>query len=104
MNNKHYLLALNRMNRIGPLTVAKLMKRWPNLQEMFELSIQQLEAAGLPSVLAQTIKAFNLSEVDADWRWQEGSNHHLITWADPEYPALLKEIYDPPVVLYGRGD
>ncbi|HSC78077.1 MAG TPA: DNA-processing protein DprA, partial [Candidatus Acidoferrales bacterium] len=28
----------------------------------------------------------------------------LLAWDEPEYPALLKEIYDPPVLLYCRGD
>lgn len=104
MKNKQYLLALNRMNRVGPLTAAKLMKRWPDLEEMFALSAQVLEEAGLPAALAQIITTFDLNEVDEDWRWQEGSNHHLITWVDPEYPALLREIHDPPIVLYARGD
>ena len=104
MKNKPYFLALNRMNRIGPLTVAKLMKRWPDLEEMFALPEKALEEAGLPAVLAQMIATFNLRDVDDDWRWQERSDHHLITWADSEYPALLKEIHDPPIVLYARGD
>lgn len=48
MNNLRYYLALNRMNQIGPRTVTKLEKRWPDLHEMFQLSAQELENAGLP--------------------------------------------------------
>ena len=104
MKNKHYYLALNRIYRIGPLTIIKLLKRWPELQEMFELSSPALEKAGLPLVLAQAIANFDMASIEADLRWEEVENQHLITWADVEYPPLLKEIHDPPVVLYAKGN
>ena len=104
MNNKHYLLALNRIDNIGPRTVAKLLKRWPDLEELFQLTAIQMEQAGLPKRMAAAIAAFDCRLVDADWRWAEGANHFLITWVDSEYPALLKEIHDPPPVLYAMGD
>ena len=103
MNNKRYFLALNRINHIGPRTVAKLLLRWPDLGDMFRLSAQQLAQAGLPASVADAIAAFDLGLVDADLRWQEADNHYLLTWSDPEYPPLLKEIHDPPVVLYAIG-
>lgn len=104
MKNKQYFLALNRMDRVGPLTVAKLLKRWPNLQEMFELSPAELAESGLPPVLVHHISTCDWTRVEEDWRWQEADQHHLLTWDDPEYPALLREIHDPPVVLYARGN
>lgn len=104
MSNIRYHLALNRMNKIGPRTVKKLQKRWPDLHEMFQLSAQQLENAGLPPLLAKTIKDFDLNLVDADLNWVEADNHHhLLTWDSINYPVLLKEIADPPVVLYAKG-
>lgn len=103
MKNKQYLLALNRINQIGPRTTAKLLARWPDLEELFQLSAQQLQSAGLPAAMANSIAAFNLAEVEKDWRWQEQEGHFLLTWADADYPFLLKEIHDPPPVLYARG-
>ena len=47
---------------------------------------------------------------DARWlaralAWLENpSHHHLVTWASPLYPPLLREIADPPLVLYALGD
>ena len=99
MNNKYYLLALNRMPKVGPRTVVKLLRRWPNLEEMFSLSKDLLEKAGIPSSLAHEIKAFNFKEVEQDLYWQEAPNHFLLTLTDPNYPSLLKEISDPPFVL-----
>ncbi len=104
MNNKGYFIALNHINNIGPRTVLKLLSRWPNLEDMFRLTAQQMIQAGLPAKIAEAIAAFDLGRVEDDLRWQEQSNNHLLTWCDPEYPALLKEIYDPPIVLYAIGD
>ncbi len=104
MINKKYLLALNRISQIGPRTIQKLLKRWPNLEELFRSSAQELECVGLPPAMAKAITDFDLSQVDKDWRWQEADNHLLLTWSDSAYPALLKEIHDPPPVLYAIGD
>ncbi len=104
MNNLAYFLALNRMNQVGPRTVMKLKKRWPDLQELFQLSVSELEQAGLPPRLAQTLSQFDFNLINEDLTWQEASSdNHLLTWESPEYPALLKEIADPPVVLYAQG-
>jgi DNA processing protein len=104
MNNLPYLLALNRMDKVGPRTVAKLKKRWPELQDMFQLSLIELEQQGIPSPLAQTIKNFDLNQIDEDLKWQDAAiDNHLLTWESPNYPSLLKEITDPPVILYAKG-
>jgi DNA processing protein len=103
VNNKKYFIALNRISHIGPRTVTKLLARWPDLEEMFQLSANELLLAGVTPKIAEAIASFDLAKIEADLRWQEASNHFLLTWSDPEYPALLKEIHDPPVVLYAIG-
>lgn len=105
MTNKRYFLALNRIAHIGPRTVMKLLKRWPQLAELFSLSSEQMEKAGLPAKMALAIAQFNLSECDEDLAWeQSAANHLLLTLEDPKYPPLLKEIHDPPIVLYIKGN
>jgi len=56
------------------------------------------------------ISSFNNLE-DIDWpyikhvcQWTEAENQYVITFNDPAYPALLKEIAHPPPILYIRGD
>lgn len=104
MMNKPFLLALNRMNGVGPRTVMKLLKRWPNLADLFQLSQQAMEEAGLPARLAATIHHHNRQGVDEDLTWEQACDHHLLTWDDARYPSLLREIYDPPIVLYAAGN
>ncbi|MDP1602372.1 MAG: DNA-processing protein DprA [Legionella sp.] len=104
MNNKPYLLALNRINGVGPRTVMKLLSRWPSLEDMFTLSQSALEKSGLPAKIATAIAHFNKAEIDADLNWEKRENNHLLTWECPAYPPLLKEIHDPPVVIYAEGN
>jgi DNA processing protein len=105
MNNKPYLLALNRMSNIGPRTVMKLLSRWPSLEDMFTLSQGALEEAGLPAKIAAAISTFKMADIDADLNWEKkADNHHLLTWESPAFPQLLKEIHDPPIVIYALGN
>ncbi len=104
MNNKPYLLALNRISSIGPRTVAKLLGRWPHLEELFRLTVVDMKRFGLPERLAQAIVSFDLHLVEIDLQWEEASNHFLITLDDERYPYLLREIHDPPPVLYAIGE
>ncbi len=91
------------MLSVGPKTIAKLLEHWPNLEELFNLSKTKLEKAGLPLRLAEAISNCSLASIENDLRWQEHPEHHLLTWEDSDYPGLLKEISDPPAVLYGLG-
>lgn len=104
MDNKRSFLALNRINQMGPRRILKLLQRWPHLDDMFRLSLQELIQAGLPEKMAQAISSLDLNCIEEDLSWEKESGHHLLTWSDSGYPALLKEIDDPPVVLYAKGD
>lgn len=103
MSNLKFYLALNRIYKVGPKTVAKLQERWPCLEALFKLNKRQMEEEGLPAWLAEAISGFDMRLIEDDLRWQEKAGHHLLTWDSPQYPSMLKEIYDPPVVLYAVG-
>ena len=52
----------------------------------------------------RSIKQPDLDKIEADIAWSAEQNHHIITYDDERYPALLKNISDPPIVLYVWGD
>lgn len=104
MNNKNYLIAFSHMDKIGPRTVAKLLTHWPDLSQLFNRSADELLQLNIPKTQAVAIASFNLQQIEADLHWEEADGNHLLTWCDPSYPALLKEIPDPPLVLYAQGD
>lgn len=92
------------MYGIGPRIITKLLQRWPQLDELFHLSQKQMLEAGLPPLLANAISTFDLTIIEEDLAWQMQEGCYLLTWYDEDYPALLKQIYDPPPVLYAEGD
>jgi DNA processing protein len=44
------------------------------------------------------------ANIEADLRWLEQDDHHIITLTDERYPTQLKELNDAPLLLYVRGD
>ncbi len=70
----------------------------------FNSKSHQLRACGIPEILANRISQFDLQSVEEDLLWAQHSRCHLLTIESPDYPSLLKEISDPPTVLYAQGN
>jgi DNA processing protein len=71
---------------------------------VFKASLTELEAAGLPAQAAQALATGRSIELAHDESAKAAaSGIRCITLDDPEYPARLRQIYDPPLVLYVRG-
>lgn len=105
MNNQFYLLALNRISSLQPKTIVKILQHWPNLEELFQQTSKELQAFGLTPKVAYAIKNFNFDVLEQDKKWQSLSpHHHILSIEDAQYPHLLKEITDPPAILYVIGD
>jgi hypothetical protein len=63
-----------------------------------------LEAAGVSGAVAQSI-ASGITFEDAAGQHEKMAEAGavLITFGDPRYPQLLREIFDPPILLFARG-
>ena len=100
-----YWLAVGLTPGIGARLSAELLKRFGAPEKIFSASKAELEACGLPAPVAQTIVSrspLQAAEQELEKVRQLGAR--LLAWDEPDYPRLLKEIYDPPVLLYVRGD
>ncbi len=104
MESKHAFLLLNRVPHVGPRTLKKLLKQFKHPEVIFTLTAHDLKQAGLSSRAVAAIKSASLQQIEADLRFEEKANQHLLTWEDAVYPASLKEIEDAPLVLYGKGN
>ena len=60
--------------------------------------------ADLPNALRKYLRAPNWSAVEADMAWLEQPGNYLLKISDPDYPALLRELADPPSALFLHGD
>ena len=98
-------LGLTLTEGLGPTRAKRLVEHFGGVAGIFRASLTELEAAGLRAVSAQAIftgKVLDLAQQElaklAD------SKAVIVALDDPRYPPRLKEIYDPPLVLYVRGD
>jgi DNA processing protein len=98
-------LALSLTPAMGPIRGHRLVQRFGGVERAFVASLTELEAAGLPAVSAQSIalgKSYSSAEEEFMKAREVGAE--IIPFEDERYPARLKEIYDPPLALYVRGD
>jgi len=85
--------------------VKKLIEHFGNAERVLQASLTELEATGMQAVSAQALatgKSLELAQQEC-LKVSE-CKARVIALSDPEYPPRLKEIYDPPVVLFVRGN
>jgi DNA processing protein len=85
---------------------ARLLKEFGSPEEVFRAPLPRLEACRLPGPVAQAVfkkQSFKRAEKELA-RTQRIDRCRLLNWTEPEYPQTLLQIYDPPVMLYMRGD
>jgi len=99
-----YWLALKLVPGLGTRTSAKLLERFRTPQAIFRASRTELETAGVSGAVAQSI-ASGITFEDAAGQHEKMAQTGavLITFGDPRYPQLLREIFDPPIILFARG-
>ena len=97
-------LALRLVPGLGARTAAKLLDRFRTPQAILRASRTELEASGVAGGVAQSIASGCSFEDAAGQRekmMQAGAA--LVAISDPRYPERLREIFDPPILLFARG-
>jgi DNA processing protein len=85
---------------------ARVLRRFGSPEGVFRASLTDLEACRLPAQVAKALvqkEAFKRAEKELAGV-QKIAGCSLLNWTEPEYPQGLLQIYDPPVLLYVRGD
>jgi DNA processing protein len=98
-------MALMLTPEMGPTRIGRAMERLGAAERVFEASLTELEGAGMPAKAAQFVfegRARAAAEDEAKRVAEAGG--FFLTREDEEYPGRLLQIYDPPAVLWGRGD
>src|SRR5271154_4618655 len=97
-------LALTLTPGLGPTKARRLLEFFGGVQGIFRASLTELEAAGLRAVSAQSLGTGRSMELAQDELGKAAAaGAQVVALDDPRYPAQLKQIYDPPLVLYVRG-
>lgn len=104
MNSKQVLIALNHVPGMGPKTIHRLLKLWPNLEEFWVEFNKGHLYHRLPLILQEALKKLPWSLVEQDLAWSLSKQHYVVTCLDETYPTLLRHIDAAPPVLYLKGN
>jgi DNA processing protein len=97
-------LALRLIPGLGTRKANQLLEQFRSPQAIFRTSRSELESRGLSGSVAQTIASGCTFDdaVDQQQKMLE-TGTLLVPISDATYPERLREIYDPPIVLFARG-
>lgn len=106
MTEHDALVALNMVTGMGVVTARRLHARFGSFAKALEADETELRSVpGIgPEKSASFATEFRTVELDRELSLAEKLKVTIVTLADPDYPKLLAEIADPPLVLYLRGE
>ena len=97
------LLRLHLTPGLGRTALFKLHKYFADFPAVLQAPPQQLRDAGLSMRLIEKIQPVDSPQIRGIRRKLEALQVRLISYWDSDYPSLLREIHDPPALLYLRG-
>lgn len=101
-----YYLALNMTEGLGTILISRLLKHFPSCEHIFQASREELiHVAGVTVRVAEKIKSvLDSKEFTDELNSIEKEKIQILCLNDTDYPTILREIYDPPCVLYIKGN
>ena len=100
-----YWLALRLVPGLGTRRSGQLLERFQSPQSIFRADTRELEASGLPGSLARTIASgCTFEDAATQQELMRKSGTQLLTFNDERYPDRLRSIFDPPSILFARGN
>ena len=104
INLRHWL-ALNLCNPIlGARRAHQLINHFGHIDAVFTAGETALQATGLSKQALSGLVNPDWRAVEAAMAWADAPGRRIVTFEDQAYPALLREISDPPLLLYCEGD
>lgn len=102
----NYWIWLSQVDGLGPIQKMKLLDKFKCPEEIFKVKISEIEKIeGIRKIAIEGIE--NSKNIDLLKRYEEYILSHkikLINIFDKEYPQALKEIYNPPITLFAKGN
>jgi len=105
MKDIEYWIWLSRIEGLNPKFLNNLLEKYNNPKEIWNKTKEELIEDGIKEKHASEITNSNYRQnLDKYLKYMNENNIQIITIKDKEYPDKLKVIYDPPVVLYVKGN
>ncbi len=105
MTEAEAYIALNMVPKIGPIRVRRLLEAFGSPAAVLSAPLERLQAVrGLGPEAAHSVRNWeSLVDLAGELALVREHGAKVLTPASPDYPALLREIHDPPTVLYILG-
>lgn len=97
--DKFDYLRLIRSENIGAVTFFKLIEHFGNASEALKNIPHMAKKGGKKS-----FKLASAASIEKEIKKAEKENIHILAFPEPEYPPLLRQIHDPPPILYVKGN
>jgi len=106
MNNTALWLALSKVEGIGAIRIKNLLAHFNSIENIASADVKSLEEVeGISAGLAMSIvKVRNQIDIEAELKKNKEKQINIITIDNPDYPLMLKDIYDSPAILYYKGN
>src|SRR5512138_3152049 len=105
MDEKKYWIGFNLIKGIGAVRMQGLLSYFGDLESAWGASPADLAGAGLSlKLIERVVQARENVDLGKVWEKIEKQGIKILTWQDEAYPQRLKEIDQPPPVLYIRGE
>lgn len=99
-----YWVAISKFSKIGAIRLVKLFNFFHSMKEAWQASFSELRQAGLDENIVHDFLAQKTTiNPDTEWEKLVKENITVLTINDSRYPKLLKEIWNPPAILYVKG-
>jgi len=105
LENTIFWIGFNLVKGIGAVRFKALLDYFGDARTAWQASPQALQAAGLsPKLVKNLLKIRSQVSLELVWERMQTQGINILTWEDENYPRRLKDIDQPPPVLYLRGD
>ncbi len=106
MNNTIHALALFLIDEIGPLRYKALIEVFGDEKSIFEAGVKEIvSVGGISTTLAHRISSKeSLKAAETEMKKAEKIGIKILTRTEDEYPYELKNIPDPPIAIYVKGE
>jgi len=106
MKDRERFIILNMVEGLGSIRTQKLLAHFGSLANVFKAGkdeLKEVEDIG-PKIALKILESIKEIDLSRELKLIEMHGAKVITFLDKGYPENLKNIYDPPVVLYVKGE
>jgi len=105
MDSREALIALSLIEHVGPVRVRLLLEHFGDAPKILQASKSELlRVCNIGDETAAAIASWEKTvDLAGELKRVQESGCHVLIQGDEDYPELLRHIYDPPIVLYAKG-